>query len=157
MTEQADNAVEFYPRMVFSYEPTRQRLGESNDLVDVKVLAKNMGVSNRAMLATLRGLRIPLVYLGSKIYVNSIALDKALYYCSRHGGPGFAASGTAFKSRMGQSSPLPLELTDEDLERMNEPLFVAEWLAIRTRGAKATISFLKQLQKERKQGQNKDE
>jgi len=132
----------------------RQKVGDANYWLEVEHLTMAWGLTRRAAFKALHKLRVPIVYFGSNAFFNSYALDKVLYYVTRHGGPGFAGPGTSAKRNVGRRNTIScVELSDQDLVRMEDPAFVAEWLTIRSRGKSATtlIRLLEKLGKNTEQ------
>ena len=118
-----------------------QQLGDSILLTKVGVLSKKFGIKDTASTHMLRNLRIPIIHIAADSYFNFYALEKAIFFLSRFGGPGYAAPGSSYKNgKRWQAAtcryPPRLEITDEDIATMNTPFFVAEWMATGPRNHK---------------------
>ena len=111
-------------------------LGDSNLLAEVCVLVERWDVTRQSIFRLLRAMRVPMLHIQKKAYFNMYALEKAVYYLSRHGGSGFAAPGSDYKNKdrhkMKHLGNITIELTDEDMHKMGNSIFVAEWLAMRS-------------------------
>jgi hypothetical protein len=119
-------------------------------LAELEVLARWFGMSRRRMSATLRALKVPILNIGDSKFCNQMALDKHLYYVTSYRGyNGFAAPGTRQKlkkRKTGYNSRYMTEITDDDIQAMKDPLFIAEWLATGPNarlGGKALIDMLR--------------
>lgn len=118
-----------------------QQLGDSTLLTKIGVITKRWDITDTATTHILRSLRIPIIHIAKDSYFNFYALEKAIFYLSRFGGPGYAAPGSAYKNgkRWAATSckyPPRLEISDEDIAFMNTPFFVAEWMATGPRNHK---------------------
>lgn len=123
----------------FRTRPKRQKVGSANLLMETSTIASYFGTSIKAAHKFLRDLQVPVLYVGDNSYFNAEALDKVMYYITRHGGQGFAAPGSDFKNHHGNSGQIPTTMTDEDMEKMEDPVFVAEWLTIRSKNQHVSV------------------
>lgn len=102
--------------------------------MEVAVFEDWLKLSRATAYKLLRALRIPLLHIGDNSFFNLYTLDRVLFYLNRLSGPGFAAPGSTFKAKNKHKDPNLghpcLEITDADLAAMQDPVFVAEWLAI---------------------------
>lgn len=126
-----------FPLTFSSDSETRQplkrvvNLGPSNELIELEVICEWLDLSRKEAAATMRNLRVPCMRVGKKrCYYNHMAIDKAFYYINRLGSPvpKFATSGSPAGPNW------RFRLNDDDLKAMNDPLFVAEWLATGPQG-----------------------
>lgn len=129
-----------------------EMLGNSNLLAEVGVLMERWLVTRQAAFRLLRALRVPMLHIKGQAYFNMYALEKAIYYLSRHSGTGFAAPGSDYKNKDRHKNKslgnVSIELTDEDVDAMDDPVFVAEWLAMSSKSTKpAAITNLTALLK----------
>ena len=118
-----------------------QQLGDSTLLTKIEVITKRWGIKDTAATHILRSLRIPIIHIAKDSYFNFYALEKAIFFLSRFGGPGYAAPGSSYKNgKRWQAAtckyPPRLEITNEDVAFMNTPFFIAEWMATGPRNHK---------------------
>ena len=117
-----------------------QQVGNSTLLMEISALMERWGITKQASYKLLRALRIPLIYLGPAAYFNFYGLEKAIYYLSRHGGPGFAAPGTEYRNKGRHKEKVfgdvRIELTAADMKIMASASFIAEWMAIGPKNSK---------------------
>jgi hypothetical protein len=132
-----------------------QRIGEANLLVEVNELAENFECTPRTAIMILTALRIPIVHApNKKRYFNFHTFEKVLFYLTRCGGQGFAMSGSEFRRhfRQGVDKVTLIEMTDEDMKAMEDPVFVAEFECAGTRRAKAGVvsAYVRELAERKK-------
>jgi len=115
-------------------------LGNSNLLAKVGTLEERWGVTRQAAFRLLRAVRVPMLHIGKEAYFNFYALEKAIYYLTRHNGMGFASPGSDYKNKDRHKNKklgdVRIELTDADVEKMGDPVFVAEFLAMSSKSPK---------------------
>jgi len=106
-------------------------MGNSNLLAEVEVLVDTWGVTRRAAFALLKALKVPLLHMTDEVFFNMYALEKVVFYLSRHGGTGFSAPGSNHKNHnrknLSRKTPIKVSITDDDLVIMESPEFIAEW------------------------------
>lgn len=75
-------------------------------------------VAHQSARALLQALAVPLIYLGADTYYNQDALEEALHFVTRFGGPGFIAPGSAGLSRRAEGKTVSglTRLTEADLK-----------------------------------------
>lgn len=88
-------------------------VGKSVRLVDVRLLASDLGQSVNATTRLLDALRVPLIAIGTERYFNEAALEQALFAATAFGGPGLAAPASRAKRRGASSSNLPFKLPED--------------------------------------------
>lgn len=101
--------------------------------MEVAVFEDWLALNRATAYKLLRALRIPLLHIGNNSFFNLHTLDRVLFYLNRLTGRGFAAPGSTFKAKNKHRNPVYgaplLEITEADLKAMQDPIFVAEWLA----------------------------
>ena len=137
------------------------QLGNSNLLAEVGTLVERWHVTRQAAFRLLRALRVPMLHIKDQAYFNMFALEKAIYYLSRHSGDGFAAPGSEYKNKDRHKNKklgdIRIELTDKDLEEMNSSLFMAEYLAMSSKSVKpAAITNFTSLLKAKERAKKND-
>lgn len=127
------------------------QVGNSNRLTEVTILQEQWGMTRRSALSLLRTLRIPVFHVGNEGFFNFHTFEKVIFYLTRFGGPGFAAPGSVYKEKDKYKNPklgtVSITLTDEDIENMKQPLFIAEFMSCGPRNNKpgAINTLIKQL------------
>ena len=131
-----------------------QHLGNSNLLAEVGVLVEKWDITRNAAFRLLRAVKVPLLHIAGRAYFNMYALEKVIYYLSKHGSSGFAAPGSDYKNKDRHKNEslgnVKVEITDKDLEAMDDPIFIAEWQVTANGSKPATVSNLTQLLSSRK-------
>jgi len=129
-----------------------QRIGNANQIASIEVIMDFFGITRPAAFQTLRALKIPLLYFGSNAFFNLYSFEKAIFYLSRQGARGFCAPGSQYKSKdrykKKQLGNPFLELTDKDIEIMNSPTFLAEFMASgRNKTSSSSAAYIAAVQK----------
>ena len=119
-------------------------LGSANLLAEVGELVDRWGVTRQAAFRLLRALHVPLLHITNEAYFNMYALEKVIYYLSRHGATGFSAPGSDYKNKdrakMTHLGDTKVEITDKDIKVMATPLFIAEWQAMGSGAKPAAVT-----------------
>ena len=122
-------------------------------MAEVRILCANFGMSRTAGMHLLLALRVPLFHIGPNTMYNQTALERILYVLTRYGGPGFAAPGSAFKTRGnhkkdGYGKPVT-EISDDLIKKAQDPMILAE-MAASTSLKMNTVSTMAKLLKDAK-------
>lgn len=142
------------------YRGSRQKIGGATILVELDTLKAWFGLNRQSGYAFLSALKVPLVHIRNNAYFNLYQLDKALFYVTHIGNKNFASPGSKPKvqGRAKRMNKYDIEITDEDLKRMETPEFIAEFYATSpiSKTRSSYKSELKRIEKEQKKKRKAD-
>jgi len=132
----------------------KEQVGPANALMEIETLEDWLGISRATVCRLLRSLKVPLFHVGRKSFYNLHTLERVLFYLNRLGGSGYAAPGSLFKTKNMHKSKAyeqpALEITEDDLRQMGEPIFLAEWMATGAKNSSQQNLLLTTLMRRRK-------